>query len=371
MARRKLKTGFTTGTSAAGAAKAAVLLAFGSKLEKVEVSLPEGVKTLSIPVAWSRRTADGCWEAVVIKDAGDDPDVTNKAKIKAEVELFPVLPNQVRLEICGGSGVGLVTKAGLPVEPGESAINPVPREMIRRAVRQALAWAAPEKNFAARVTISVEEGEKLARHTLNPRLGILGGISILGTSGLVKPFSHEAYTQTIDLALSVAQAAGCLEVVLTTGGKSEKRAMILRPDLNPVSFVQIADFFGYSLRACAQAGMGRVGLVSFFGKAVKQAAGLEYTHAHKAAMDLPLLAGWLSEAGLEQGPAEEIAQANTARQSLDILRRVGRLDLVVEVGRRLLASARGFAGPGLDLWATIIDFNGAGLYSGNQPAVVL
>ena len=89
MARRKLKTGFTTGTSAAGAAKAAVLLAFGSKLEKVEVSLPEGVKTLSIPVAWSRRTADGCWEAVVIKDAGDDPDVTNKAKIKAEVELFP------------------------------------------------------------------------------------------------------------------------------------------------------------------------------------------------------------------------------------------------------------------------------------------
>ena len=267
--------------------------------------------------------------------------------------------------------MGLVTKAGLPVEPGESAINPVPREMIRRAVRQALAWAAPEKNFAARVTISVEEGEKLARHTLNPRLGILGGISILGTSGLVKPFSHEAYTQTIDLALSVAQAAGCLEVVLTTGGKSEKRAMILRPDLNPVSFVQIADFFGYSLRACAQAGMGRVGLVSFFGKAVKQAAGLEYTHAHKAAMDLPLLAGWLSEAGLEQGPAEEIAQANTARQSLDILRRVGRLDLVVEVGRRLLASARGFAGPGLDLWATIIDFNGAGLYSGNQPAVVL
>lgn len=369
MARRKLKTGFTTGTSAAGAAKAAVLLAFGSKIEKVDVSLPEGGKTLSIPVAWSRPTANGRWEAALIKDAGDDPDVTNKAKIKAEVQLLPVLPEEACLEICGGSGVGLVTKAGLPVEPGEPAINPVPREMIRRAVRQALAWAAPDKSFAVRVTISVEQGEKLARHTLNPRLGILGGISILGTSGLVKPFSHEAYTQTIDMALSVAQAAGCLEVVLTTGGKSEKRAMILRPDLSPVSFVQIADFFGYSLRACVQAGMRRVGLVSFFGKAVKQAAGLEYTHAHKAAMDLPLLAGWLGEAGLEEGRARQIAQANTARQALDILRLAGRLDLVVEVGRRMLASARGFAGPGPGLWAMIIDYNGEGLYSGSQPAV--
>ncbi|MCB2190060.1 MAG: cobalt-precorrin-5B (C(1))-methyltransferase CbiD [Deltaproteobacteria bacterium] len=369
MARRELKSGFTTGTAAAAAAKAAVMLAFGQSADQVEVSLPEGGKVLSIPVAVAQRKKSGHCEAVVVKDAGDDPDVTNKARIKAEVQLLPAEADGACLEICGGQGVGLVTKAGLAVEPGKPAINPVPREMICRAVRQALAWVAPEEHFAVKVTISVDEGERLARYTLNPRLGVMGGISILGTSGLVKPFSHEAYTQTIDVALSVAQAAGHQEVVLTTGGKSEKRAMILRPDLNSAAFVQIADFFAYSLRACAQAGMHRVGLVSFFGKAVKQAAGMEYTHAHKAAMDLPRLAQWLGGAGLETGTCQEIAQANTARHALDILRLVGRLALVSEVGKRMLASAREFAGPSVDIWAIIIDYNGAGLYGGNQPAV--
>lgn len=365
MARRRLRSGFTTGTAAAAAAKAAVMLAFGHELKRVDVSLPDG-GSLSVPVACSERLAgEGC-QAAVIKDAGDDPDVTNKARISAQVELAPARCGQGALKICGGDGVGLVTKPGLALEPGNAAINPTPRLMISRAVRQALAWAAPDETYEVKVTISVRQGEKLAQRTLNPRLGILGGISILGSTGLVKPFSHEAYTETIDLGLSVASAEGLREVVLTTGGKSEKRAMALRPDLPEAAFVQIADYFAYALRACADAGMRRVGLVAFFGKAVKQAAGLEYTHAHKAAMDLPLLADWLQAAGLEKSISSQIAGANTARQALDILRHADALNLAEEVGRRMLRSASGFAGPALDVWAVVLDYDGTALYSGSK-----
>jgi cobalt-precorrin-5B (C1)-methyltransferase len=366
VSRRRLRSGFTTGTAAAAAAKAAVMLAFGNEVERVDVSLPDG-GGLNVPVAWSRCIAEGTCQAMVVKDAGDDPDVTNKAKIMAEVKLSPEVRGKGAMRICGGEGVGLVTKPGLPLEPGNAAINPVPRQMIAKAVRQALAWAAPDEEYEVVITISVEKGEKLAQRTLNPRLGILGGISILGTTGRVKPFSHEAYTETIDLGLSVANAEGVSEVVLTTGGKSEKRAMALRSDLPETAFVQIADFFGYALKACTEAGMQRVGLVSFFGKAVKQAAGLEYTHAHKAAMDLPLLAEWLRAAGLQEHVSAQIAQANTARQALDILRAENLLGLATEVGRRMLRSASSFAGPDLDVWAVIIDYDGTVLYSGSKP----
>ncbi len=366
MARRRLRSGFTTGTAAAAAAKAAVLAALGPAPEKVEIILPGGGH-LNVAVQETARLPEGSARAVVVKDAGDDPDVTNKARIAAEVQLRPVLSGEGGVHLLGGQGVGLVTKPGLAVEPGNPAINPTPQEMIARAVRQALAWGAPQEEYAVSVTISVARGEELAQRTLNPRLGVLGGISILGTTGLVKPYSHEAYIETIDLGLAVARAEGIREVVLTTGGKSEKRAMAMRPDLPDSAFVQIADFFAYSLAASAGANMGAIGLVSFFGKAVKQAAGLAYTHAHKAAMDLPRLAGWLEEAGLPSEAGQEIAGANTARQALDILRAQGRLDLVPVVGKRMLGAARDFAGPGPTIWAVIIDFDGTVLYSGSQP----
>lgn len=361
MARRRLKSGFTTGTAASAAAKAAVFAYFGLEFAQVDVSLPEG-GSIKVPVSLIIRNADKTCKATVIKDAGDDPDVTNKAHIAADVIIEPMDPGNGGLEILGGAGVGLVTKPGLPVEPGNPAINPTPRLMIARAVRQALAWTSPEKDFKVQVIISVERGEELAQRTLNPRLGVLGGISILGTTGLVKPFSHEAYTDTIDLGLAVARGEGLREVVLTTGGKSEKQAMVLRTDLPESAFVQIADFFGYALKACAKVRMETVGLVSFFGKAVKQAAGLEYTHAHKAVMDLDSLAIWLRRAGLDDNTGQAIAKANTARQALDLLRDAGRLDMVRVVGRRMLPSARTFAGPDIVVWAVIIDYDGSVLF---------
>jgi cobalt-precorrin-5B (C1)-methyltransferase len=299
---------------------------------------------------------------VVIKDAGDDPDVTNGAAIVATVRLA----DAGGLRILGGEGVGVVTRPGLPVGVGEPAINPVPRDMIAQAVAQA--WAAGGRSGppSLEVTISVPEGERLARRTLNPRLGILGGISILGTSGLVRPLSHEAYTATIESALKVASAAGQDEVVLVTGGRSEKRARALRPDLPELAFVQMADFFAFALGQVAEKGFPRLGLVSFFGKAVKQGQGLPCTHAHRAAMDLGVLGRWLGQAGASEALADQVARANTASHALEILRQAGRLDLVETVGARMLLAARDLAGPRVAVWAAVLDVGGDVLYDSRQ-----
>lgn len=365
MARKRgLRTGFSTGTAAAAAAKAALLaLLEGRTPQEVALTLPMG-QVLQIPVEQVQRLGEGRARATVMKDAGDDPDVTHKARVSAEVRL---LSSGEGIVIRGGEGVGRVTRPGLPVAVGEPAINPVPRRMIRQALEEVWRQAGPGGGPALEVEISVAEGERLARRTLNPRLGILGGISILGTTGLVKPFSHEAYTATIASALDVAAAAGEKRVVFTTGGKSEKRAMRLRPELPELCFVQIADFFGFALGKAGDGRFSWVGLVSFFGKALKQAQGLEYTHAHKAPMDLGRLADWLRQAGEEPGLCDQVAAANTARHALDILRGAGRLEAVHLVGRRLVASARRFAGERPALWVTVLDYDDTVLFQEEQP----
>jgi cobalt-precorrin-5B (C1)-methyltransferase len=357
MARRQLRTGFSTGAAAAAAAKAALVhLLTGGAPAVVSIPLPSGQR-LDIAISQTVALSPSQARATVIKDAGDDPDVTNGAAIQALVSLpAAAAPGVV---ISGGPGVGRVTRPGLPVAVGEPAINPVPREMIEAAVQEA--WqtlGTTGQPLAALVEISVPEGERLARRTLNPRLGILGGISILGTTGLVKPFSHEAYTATIDSALAVALAAGQTEVVLTTGGRSEKQAQALRPDLPELCFVQIADFFGHALQQARKQGLGRLGVVCYFGKAIKQAQGLSCTHAHRAPLELLRLAGWLEEAGAEGMLCQAVRQANTARHALEILAQAGRLDLVEIVGRRLLESMALLAGSGPGLWAVILDYEG-------------
>jgi len=364
--KKQLRTGFSTGSAAAAAAKAALLHLLGFPLSgSVSIPLPSGDR-LEIAFAESRHLAEGRAEAVVVKDAGDDPDATHRARVSARVELLPPGPGPA-LEFRGGPGVGLVTRPGLPVPVGQPAINPVPRQMIAAALAEAWQTAGPGGELRAAVTIAVENGAELAKRTLNPRLGILGGISILGTSGLVRPLSHEAYTATIESALSVARAAGIGETVLTTGGRSEKRAMALRPDLPPQAFVQIADYFAFALTAAVKAGMTRIGLVSYFGKAVKQAQGLACTHAHRAAMDLATLADWLREAGAPADLAAQVAGANTARHVLELLTEAGRLDLTALVVPRLIAAARRIVGPGPELWVVMLDSEGGVLDRGEQP----
>jgi cobalt-precorrin-5B (C1)-methyltransferase len=312
--------------------------------DKVTVTLPKGGQ-IAIPV-FEGTTRKGA-QAVVVKDAGDDPDVTNRAHVGAILE---EREKEKGLAIAGGEGVGLVTKPGLVLPPGEWAINPVPRRMLAENLGPFL------KEAGLAVTVFIRDGKALAEKTLNPRLGVVGGLSVLGTTGLVKPFSHGAYVATIDSALSVARAMGLAEAVLSTGGRSEAFARELRPDLPEEAFVQVADYFQAGLSKAAKKGFSAIGLAAFFGKAVKQAAGHGCTHAHKNDMDLKALSQWLSF--LPARLRGEIATAPTALAALGLLKASGQARSAEIVAQKALSSARAFAGPGPRMWAVILDFDG-------------
>ena len=286
----------------------------------------------------------------VVKDAGDDPDVTNKARISAAVEIV----SSPGLILAGGTGVGLVTKPGLVVKVGEWAINPSPRRMLADNLAPILASLKGEAGL--KVTIEIAQGESLALKTLNPRLGIVGGLSILGTTGLVKPFSHGAYVGAIDSAFKVARAAGLNEMVLTTGVRSEALARADRPDLPETAFVQIADFFRAGVKLAVHHGFGTIGLAIFFGKAVKQAQGTPYTHAHHGDLDLAPLRDCVRDFGLET--EKMFIHSPTAMAALEVLKSRGALGAVELVAAKVLAAARAFAGPKPRIWVRIYDFGG-------------
>jgi len=218
--------------------------------------------------------------------------------------------------IGGGKGVGTVTLPGLPVAVGQAAINPGPLAQIRQSVLEVL----PEDfKGIALVVIEVPEGEAIARHTLNPRLGITGGISILGTGGIVRPYSHGAWAECVRRSLDVARAAGHACAVLTTGRRSERFFQERFPFAPDVCLVQAADFFAESLQGAAERGFTCVVWAVFFGKLVKQAQGFPSTHAREAELDFTLLADWAREAGADEAQARTIAQANTAAEALALL----------------------------------------------------
>lgn len=350
--RRKLKAGFTTGTAAAAAAKAAVLALIDTHPPaEVRVALLTGD---FINIAVHRCTVeDGVTaSATVIKDAGDDPDATHRAEIGARVRLLA--PGK-GLVITGGTGVGRITRPGLEKAPGSPAINPGPEKMIRQSVRQVLDDFADARGAA--IEIFVPEGEKIAKHTLNARLGIIGGISILGTTGVVKPMSHEAYIATISSAMSVARAAGSDIVVCTTGRRSERYAQALFSDLPEPAFVQIGDYFEKSMHMARDYGFTRVVLAVFFGKALKMAQGAPHTHAAKSRMGLETLAGWVRKQCPDKTSAQQVAGANTAREAFFMLREHCP-EVFADTAGRMMASAAGFAGSDLKIRAIIFDYDG-------------
>lgn len=226
-------------------------------------------------------------------------------------------PDGVTILLRAGVGVGRVTLPGLPVPVGEPAINPEPRRQLAAALRATCAEAGWKGTV--RVTVRVPEGERMARHTLNGRLGIVGGISILGTRGTVRPYSHDAWQAAVAQGLDVARAAGMHRVCLSTGRRSETLLMRAFPDLPALAFVQAADFAAFSLAAAAQRGFARLEWGCFFGKLVKLAQGLPYTHARTAPLDLEQLAAWAAQAGAGSATCATVAQCNTAGQALDIL----------------------------------------------------
>ena len=275
---RSLRTGFSTGTAAAGAVTAALLaLAEKEAPASLEVPLPGG-GSLLVPVH-GQALLGSTGEGRIIKNAGDDPDVTHGALIGAKVRLLNGAAPAGEVIFRRGEGVGLVTKPGLPVPPGEPAINPVPRKIIRQVARHWWPQLFPGRPLRLEVEIFAPQGEELARQTLNPRLGILGGISILGTTGLVKPFSHQAYRATIALGLKVARAAGLSQVICSTGGKSEVLAGTLLPGLPEEALVQMGDYVHFAIRLAGRLGFRKITVAAFFGKAMKIAQGLGHTHA--------------------------------------------------------------------------------------------
>jgi cobalt-precorrin-5B (C1)-methyltransferase len=309
-AARSLRPGWTTGTCSAAAAKAATAAAVsGEPQRRVEVGLPRTGRRVRFPVARCE-LGDGWAEAVVVKDAGDDPDVTHGAHLTARVDL----EREPGLRLEGGEGVGTVTRPGLGLQVGGPAINPVPRRQITAAVGEVIDLA----RRGARVVISVPGGERMARKTTNPRLGIVGGISILGTTGIVRPFSTAAWRASVEQAIDVIAAAGLDTVVLSTGGRTERAAMRLYPDLDEVCFVEVGDFTGHALKRAAARGLARCAFVGMAGKLAKLGAGVMMTHWTRSRVDPDLLACLTAAAGAEPELVAAVGRANTARHAYEL-----------------------------------------------------
>ncbi|MYL81637.1 cobalt-precorrin-5B (C(1))-methyltransferase [Desulfovibrio aerotolerans] len=361
-----LREGFTTGTAAAGAAKAATLLFLtGLAPATVDVPLPGGARMI-LPVAAARLDGDGA-TASIIKDAGDDPDVTHGAAIGCRVtRLAGAAAGTVLVD--GGEGVGRVTLPGLPVAVGLAAINPAPKAQIAAAVAEAATACGYAGGLAAVVTVA--GGAELARKTLNPRLGIIGGLSILGASGIVRPFSHDAWQTSITEALDVARALCHDTVGFSTGRRSEALLRMAEPGLPETALMQAADFFAFALAEAAKRHFGRIVWAAFGGKLVKMAQGLENTHAHRGDTDFSALAGWCAAAGWPAELAQAAAGANTARHALEMAPSPAAKTALVDVlAGEALAHMRRFAGPGPALTLLVFDFDGALLASRSNDSI--
>lgn len=321
--RGALRTGYTTGTTATAATKGALYALIEKPIEEVTVSLPKG-KTATIKIEWTR--IDGIKATcAAIKDGGDDPDATHGAEICSTVSFSN---NAGQINIDGGKGVGRVTKPGLGLEMGRAAINPTPMKMLEQAVREVAKDRL--KKHGVEVVISVPKGKEIAKKTDNPRLGILGGISILGTTGIVLPYSTASFAASIRQGLDVAIAMGADTAVLTTGGRSEDfaKALFKLPDH---CFVQMGDFAGYSIKQCASKKLRKAIIAGFIGKLTKMAMGVKQTHVAGSHVDMEFMARLAAECKAPPKVVQEIEGANTARHVSEIIMKnnvAGYFDLV-------------------------------------------
>ncbi len=317
-AKQRLRTGYTTGACSAAAARAAALgLLHGEVPPHVLTELPNG-QQVDFTVADSHCDARRA-RAVVIKDGGDDPDCTHGAHITVEVERLPGRAGEV--ELAGGEGVGTVTLPGLGLEVGGPAINPVPRRNIEHNLR-AVAGPLLEQD-GLRVTVSVPGGQEMAKKTLNARLGILGGISILGTTGIVKPYSTSAFRASVIQGIQVAARQGNDTVVLTTGGRTEKFVMAELPQLSQACFVQMGDFLRYALDTAVKCKLAQVVIGGMVGKLTKMAQGETITHAGRAEVDTGLLADIAAGLGVDAATCDDIRNAETARYASERMDALG------------------------------------------------
>jgi cobalt-precorrin-5B (C1)-methyltransferase len=309
--KRNLRSGITTGASAAAAAQAAVIKLFGGEaIQAAKIINPKGQEII-VPIK-EVLSGEGYIKAVVIKDGGDDPDVTNGLEIVVTVARI-----DDEIIITGGTGVGIVTKPGMQVPIGEPAINPVPRQMIIDAVKSYIPEGAGVK-----IEVSVPKGEETARKTLNPKLGIIGGISILGTTGIVEPMSEEALKRSLVPQVEIAKALGYTTVCLTPGRLGEKWVTgILGIPSDAV--ILMSNFVGFLLRTCAEKGMKSVLLAGHHSKLTKVAAGCFQTHNKVSDGRLETLAAHAALMGAGPEVVKALLEANTSEEALGILRSAG------------------------------------------------
>ncbi len=309
MSCQSLRRGITTGTCAAAAAKAAVLATLGRPAGLVEVASPQG-QLISVPVAGCR-IADGGGAADVVKDAGDDPDVTDGVTVTATVALTDAPDIVIR----AGEGVGTVTKPGLSVPVGQPAVNPGPRRMIEQALRDVL-----PAGQGAVVTIAIPGGRELAARTLNPVLGIEGGLSVIGTTGIVEPMSEEAWKTSLTPQISVVKAMGH-DTAVFVPGKIGQDIAINRCRLPADQVVQTSNFIGHMLTSAAEQGMRSILLFGHLGKIVKVAAGIFQTHSRLADARLETLAAYAAAEGAPREAVEEILACVTTEAAAAVIGR--------------------------------------------------
>jgi cobalt-precorrin-5B (C1)-methyltransferase len=364
--QRGSRTGFTTGANAAAAAKAATLgLVRGVVPQEVECMLPNTERAMFNIM--EGRVEGLLAHAVSIKDAGDDPDATHGAHLTADVRR---IQGRSGIELKGGAGVGRITKPGLGLEVGSAAINPVPRRNIIENVEAA---GAPilAAGDGIEVTISVPGGEQMALKTLNARLGIVGGISILGTTGIVRPYSTAAFRASVVQAVQVAASQGQTSVVFTTGGRTEKCAMKAFSQLDEACFVQMGDFVKAAFQAAIKHKMQHIILGAMVGKLTKIAQGLSVTHAWREEVDRGLLAETAAGIG---APAELVAEIRAAETARFAAERLEQLGLSATFHRALAQRAlhtlrRAYPGPHR-LTVLVCDFEGRPIATLEEHAIV-
>ncbi|KXG82157.1 cobalt-precorrin-5B (C(1))-methyltransferase [Pseudomonas mosselii] len=326
-----LRSGLTTGSCATATSLAAArLLLTGQRHDAVEITLPKG-KVVQMRLEFCHLKGDLA-EAGTLKDAGDDPDVTHGALLFSQVRLCA----EPGVRFVAGAGVGTVTRPGLVLAVGEPAINPVPRKMISAHLLQLAGDCGYHGGFE--VTVNVQGGEQLALKTMNPRLGILGGLSILGTSGIVRPFSCSAYIASIHQGIDVAHTNGYTHIAACTGNASED-TMRRVYNLPEIALIEMGDFVGAVLKHLRKVPVPRLTLCGGFGKISKLAAGHMDLHSRHSSIDLPQLAGWAAAIGADQALQQAIVAANTSQQALALAHAAG-IALGDEVCRHALVFAR-------------------------------
>lgn len=316
---KKLRKGYTTGSCATAAAVAATAFLLEEEAsEEICIELPNK-KNLTIPIASIETVEDGC-QAFVVKDGGDDVDATDGMLIGAKV----VKTSGKQIHIDGGIGIGRVTEAGLQIPVGEAAINPVPREMIEESVRKIIG-----PNQGVKITIFAPTGEAIAKQTMNRRLGILGGISILGTTGIVTPMSEEGWKQSISLELEMKKSQGHSSVILCPGNYGE--AFVLNTmKLNGENVVSMSNFVGYVLKEVQRLEFEKVLMVGHLGKLIKVSAGIFSTHSKDADARTEILIANLALLGMPVSQLQEIEKCLTTETAGEIIASSG-YDAVYQV----------------------------------------